>query len=283
MIENIRLQAIGAPFDTNYSSCGKRKPKYFTWTNTEQNIKIYIDHALSRGLSGNKDHKYGWTCESKIIAPNIIDDIKNRVDEYKKYYLKIFTFDEDLASLDSDFFIYCYAGSNCPWTPEEDYGIHEKTKLISFLCSQNSMTAGHRYRLSWADKLKDKVDMYGGACGSQIIGGSHCYHHRKKTEAMKDYMFSIVIENCNVNCYFTEKITDCFANGVVPVYYGSKNIVKHFDENGIIFLDEDFNISSLSKELYVSKINNVKKNFEKVLSMNLADDMLFLKLNELSK
>ena len=141
------------------------------------------------------------------------------------------------------------------------------------------MTEGHRYRLSWAEKLKDKVDMYGGACGSSIIGGSHCYHHRKKSEAMKDYMFSIAIENCKVDCYFTEKITDCFANGVIPVYYGSKNIVKHFDENGIIFLDENFDISTLSEDLYNSKLDGVKENFKRIKEIPISDDMVYILAN----
>lgn len=270
------IQAVGSPFNINHSSCGTRVPKYFRWTNENQRIKIYIDHAISGGLSGSKDNKYGWTCESKIIVPNVIQDIKNRLEEYEKYYSKIFTFDEELINLNPSFFIYCYPGSNVPWTPEEDYGVHTKNKLTSFLCSPNSMTEGHRYRLSWAEKLKDKVDLYGGACGSQIIGGSHCYHHRKKTEAMKDYMFSIVIENCSVDCYFTEKITDCFANGVLPIYYGSKNIIKHFNKNGIVFLDEDFDISSLSEEIYISKIDSIKENFEKILKMPMADDVIYL-------
>lgn len=274
-MSHIKLQAIGAPFDINYSSCGKRKPKYFAWTNTEQDIKVYIDHAIFRGLNGNKYNKYGWTCESKIIVPNVTKDIKHRLNDYKKYYSKIFTFDEELIDLDPSFFVYCYAGSNTPWTPEEDYGIHEKTKLVSFLCSNNSMTEGHRYRLSWVEKLKNQVDMY-GACGGKVIGGSHCYHHQKKTEAMQDYMFSIAIENCSVGCYFTEKLTDCFANGVVPVYYGSKNIVKHFDENGIIFLEEDFDVSMLSKDLYLSKIEGVKENYNLTCKILTADDILFL-------
>lgn len=275
---DIKIQAIGAPFNVNQSSCGTRVPKHFRWTSNPEKIRVYIDHAISGGLHGSAEYKYGWTCESKIIAPNVIQDIKNRTDEYKKYYSKIFTFDEELINLDPSFFVYCYAGSNTPWTPEEDYGLHKKTKLVSFLCSPNSMTEGHRYRLNWAERLKDKVDMYGGACGSRTIGGSHCYHHRKKTEAMKDYMFSIAIENCKVDCYFTEKLTDCFVNGVIPIYYGSKNIVKHFDENGIIFLDENFDVSSLSKEVYMSKIESVKENFEKALRMNLADDNIYLNI-----
>ena len=35
--------------------------------------------------------------------------------------------------------------------------------------------------------------------------------------------------------YFNEKIIDCFFSGTIPIYWGTKNISKYFDENGIIF------------------------------------------------
>lgn len=274
------IQAIGAGFDLQKSSCGSNQPKYFKWSDKDQKTKIFIDHSIQySGENKDRDNCYGWTSESKAIIHNVFDYIINNLDLCKKKFNKIFTYDENLISLDKEFFCYSPAGSNIPWTPVEDFGIHKKTKLISFLCSSNSMTPGHMYRLSWAERLKDKVDMYGGACGSQIIGGHYYYHHRKKTEAMNDYMFSITIENNNTDCYFTEKITDCFVNGVVPIYYGSKNIVKHFNQNGIIFLEEDFDISYISPELYYSKMEAIEDNFVRAKEMTMADDYMFLLTN----
>lgn len=273
MEKSLLIQAIGAPFDLNASSCGKRVPKTFSWTSTPQKIKVAIDHALPGELSNkNKENRFGWTCESRAITGHLFNGLKNNIEAYKESYTNIFTYDEELVNLDPSFFKYCPPGSNTPWTPENDYGIHNKTKLVSFLCSNNSMTEGHRYRLSWAERLKDKVDMYGGACGSRQLGG-HWYHHQPKTEAMNDYMFSIVIENYKMDCYFTEKITDCFANGVIPVYYGSENI-RYFDKNGIIKLTEDFDVSQLTPELYYSKLEFVKNNLEVVKNMPLSDDFL---------
>ena len=268
------IQAIGAPFNTDASSCGKRIPKTFSWTRTDQPIKVIIDHALNGGLhDNNKERKYGWTCESKAIISGVFNDLKNNIDRYKQSYTNIFTYDEELIEKDPDFFKYCPPGSSAPWTPEDEYGLHNKTKLVSFLCSNNAMTNGHMYRLSWAEKLKDKVDLYGGACGSKQIGGSHSYHHQRKTEAMNDYMFSVVIENIKVEGYFTEKITDCFANGVIPIYYGTSNI-KYFDQNGIITLTEDFDVSQLSAELYLSKLKSVENNLMIVKNMLLSDDLV---------
>lgn len=273
MEKSLLIQAIGSTFDLNASSCGKRVPKTFSWTSSAQKIRVAIDHALPGELSKkDKEYRFGWTCESKAITGYLFNSLKNNIDAYKESYTNIFTYDEELISLDPSFFKYCPPGSNTPWTPENDYGLHNKTKLVSFLCSNNAMTEGHRYRLSWAERLKDEVDMYGGACGSKQLGG-HWYHHQPKTEAMNDYMFSIVIENNKTDCYFTEKITDCFANGVIPVYYGSENI-RYFDKNGIINLTEDFDITKLTPELYYSKIENVKNNLEVVRNMPLSDDFL---------
>lgn len=273
MEKPLLIQAVGAPFDLTKSSCGKRVPKIFSWTNSPQKFKVAIDHALPGELSNkNKEGRYGWTCESKAITGYLFNHLRNDLERYKESYSNIFTYDEELIKLDPVFFKYCPPGSNTPWTPEEDYGLHNKTKLVSFLCSNNSMTDGHRYRLSWAEKLKNKVDMYGGACGSRQLGG-HWYHHQPKTEAVNEYMFSIVIENCKMDCYFTEKITDCFANGVIPIYYGPNNI-RYFDNDGIIPLTEDFDISQITAELYYSKIESIKNNLESVKEMITSDEMV---------
>jgi hypothetical protein len=273
MEKSLLIQAIGAPFDLSKSSCGSRVPETFSWSNSPQKIKVLIDHALNGGLyNNNKTNKFGWTCESKAIIPGVFDGLVHDIEKYKESYTNIFTYDENLVNLDPVFFKYCPPGSNTPWTPINEYGIHNKTKLVSFLCSNNSMTNGHKYRLFWAERLKDKVDMYGGACGSKQLGG-HCYHHQPKTEAMNDYMFSIVIENIKMDGYFTEKITDCFANGVIPVYYGTDKI-RYFDSNGIIKLTEDFDVSQLSKELYLSKLKHVENNLEITRNMLTSDDMV---------
>jgi hypothetical protein len=274
MEKSVLIQAIGAPFNVDHSSCGTRIPKIFSWTRTTQPIKVRIDHALNDGLSDtNKQGKYGWTCESKAIIGGVFNGLRSNIERYKQSYTNIFTYDEELIQLDPDLFKYCPPGSNTPWTPENEYGLHNKTKLVSFLCSNNSMTDGHKYRLSWAEKLKDKVDLYGGACGSIQIGGSHWYHHQRKTEAMNDYMFSVVIENIKVEGYFTEKITDCFANGVIPIYYGTSNI-RYFNQNGIITLTENFDVSQLSAELYLSKLKSVENNLEIIKKMQTSDDII---------
>jgi hypothetical protein len=274
----MKIQAIGNPFNINYSSCGTLTPKLFNWTNENCEIQVYMDSALVQGTKSNKHNKkFGWFCESRTVKQQIFESIKQNLDLYRNSYFKIFTCDQELINLDRNFFVFNFAGSNLPWTPRSEFGIHNKTKLVSFLCSNNSMTEGHRYRLSCAHKLKSKVDLYGNVFGANSIGthnGSH-YHHKPKTEAMKPYYFSIAMENMKYNSYFTEKITDCFANGVIPVYFGTDEIGKYFDLDGIILFTEKFDPSTLSADLYQSKINAIKTNFEIVCNMESADDMLY--------
>ena len=81
-------------------------------------------------------------------------------------------------------------------------------------------------------------------------------------DGLKNYMFSVAIENSSYNTYFTEKITDCFAVGTIPIFYGNKDIGDIFNPNGIIMLDDNFDIKSLNKDLYQSKINAIKENFQ---------------------
>lgn len=239
-----------------------------------------MDCALIKGLSTPKSNKkFGWFCESRIVRHSVFTNIKSNLSNYKKSYEKIFTCDSELINLDPDFFIFNFAGSNLPWTPREDFDIHKKSKMTSFLCSNNKMTEGHRYRVSCATKLKSKVDVYGNVFGGTTIGTKQGhYHHKPKTEAMQDYYYSIAMENIKYNSYFTEKITDCFANGVIPIYFGTDEIGKYFDLDGIIVFTEKFDPSTLSADLYQSKINSIKTNFEIACNMESADDMLYRKI-----
>lgn len=77
-------------------------------------------------------------------------------------------------------------------------------------------------------------------------------------------MFSICIENIRENDYFTEKIIDALSTKTVPIYYGCPNIGDYFDSNGIITINSidelKIVISSLSEELYYSKIQYIENN-----------------------
>jgi hypothetical protein len=94
-------------------------------------------------------------------------------------------------------------------------------------------------------------------------------------------MFSIVIENDKYETYFTEKLTDAFVTGTIPVYWGAPDIGKVFNMDGIIELTPDFDPKTLTRELYESKIEAMADNFERVQNMTSADDILYQLIGQL--
>ena len=73
----------------------------------------------------------------------------------------------------------------------------------------------------------------------------------------------------------TEKIADCFATGTIPIYYGCKDIGKVFNEDGIIWLDGTFKIEDLSFDLYHSKMDAIKDNFNRIKNLPTAEDYIY--------
>jgi len=85
------------------------------------------------------------------------------------------------------------------------------------------------------------------------------------------------MENGNYPNMISEKITDCFMTGTIPVFYGIKNIGDFFDSNGIIELNDEFMIEDLSWDLYYSKMDSIKNNFKTAMNMLVAEDYIYLK------
>ena len=75
-----------------------------------------------------------------------------------------------------------------------------------------------------------------------------------------------------------KKITDCFVTGTIPVYWGSPSIGKHFNIDGIIIFDDKFDMNILTKETYMSKMDYVKDNLERVNNIKIGDDCLYEKI-----
>jgi hypothetical protein len=155
------------------------------------------------------------------------------------------------------------------------------------ICSPKARTDGHKFRLDVAKSLMNSIDLFGGAHDSPRIGegfGPKQDWWRSKLPALKDYMFSVVFENAVYDKYYTEKITDCFATGTIPVYWGTRKVTEDFNEDGIIFFDDiKGDIEILSEDLYKSKINAIIDNLERVKSLESADDIIYKKIKSCIK
>ena len=96
---------------------------------------------------------------------------------------------------------------------------------------------------------------------------------KDKEEGLADYMFSVAIEN--MDNWWTEKILDCFLCGTIPIFYGTPNIGKWFNTDGIIILEDGFDIESLTPELYYSKMDAIKDNFQRGLPYEMIEDYIW--------
>jgi hypothetical protein len=99
-------------------------------------------------------------------------------------------------------------------------------------------------------------------------------------DALLDYRFSIAIENlsCDDN-YFTEKLTDCFLTGTIPIYHGCLNIGEFFDERGILTFNTQEELKSILDSLNEEKYNNMleyaQNNLNTCLRYALDNDAMY--------
>lgn len=250
-------------YDNGNKACSihKQESKFIKWVDSGAEETFYVDRCVGLGFDDtHSKKKYAWLLESANICPDVVEDIKSNYLHYVRTYDAIFTHNQELLELHRKFKFSPLYGS---WIVEPK--LHNKSKLISMICSDKVMCQGHQYRLSWAQRLRGKVDFYGR--GFNEI--------QSKEEGLVDYMFSVAIENASYASYFTEKIQDCFATGTIPIYYGSPDIENFFNPNGVISLTDDFDPSQLTEELYYDKLDAVKENLEIVKSFYVNEDYIY--------
>lgn len=111
----------------------------------------------------------------------------------------------------------------------EKNGLPEKDADISVICSNKTMTKGHRRRIKFVDEVLKGVRMSRFGRGYAEIAD--------KWEGLARFRYSLAIENSRHPHYWTEKISDCFLAGTVPIYWGAPNIRDYFPEDSMIVLD----------------------------------------------
>jgi hypothetical protein len=147
------------------------------------------------------------------------------------------------------------------WIDLIDQKIYPKSKDISMIASSKVMCQGHQYRQEVAGEMSSIADLFGHGRERSV---------ESKIDALKDYRFSVAMENSCVDTYFTEKILDCFLTGTIPIYWGTKKVFDVFDKSGIIWLKDFMPIkNSFNFEAeYESRKHAVLKNLEIAQSLN---------------
>ena len=235
----------------------KIEPDNFTWYRGEENTEIafYTDFSLSDIDKYRGKHKYNIAM--LMESPGVFGGPYNQIKEIEDKFDYIFTFDSELLNRSEKYIGYSLGGT---WIPPNDWAIYNKTKFISMISSVKSATYGQKLRHSVKSKLNHRVDIFGEINQAPI---------KNKLDGLKDYMFSIVTENCDKNGYFTEKLIDCFLTGTIPIYFGCKKVNELFNGLGIIRFNSIEYLESILKpnstmattEVYEESVTAIAENF----------------------
>ena len=265
-----KLSIKDSLFSHAYSSSGYNKPSYFEWDRDNQHedfIFLTDSHVFDVDIIPPNIKKYAWLLESPSITPNSYEFVYNN----SKLFDKIFTHSKKI--LDNTENSYFSPTGGCFLKDNEIKYDYEKTKLISMMISKKRFTEGQNLRHEIANKYSNHIDLMG-----------RIFDHKKfeKIDSCKEYAFSIVVENCKEDYYFTEKIIDCFLTGTVPIYCGCPSIDKFFNKKGLITFNTVDELEKIIKDenylisFYTDNANDILENFEIALNHKISEDYIYV-------
>lgn len=150
-----------------------------------------------------------------------------------------------------------------------------KSKKLCTLIAGNKVAKGpkelyseRRRAIGWFERNHPEAfEFFGPGWNSRVFGGAlrplnrvplllkilsrryQCYRGlaQGKRQTLANYRFCICFENAHsIPGYITEKLLDCLAAGVIPVYWGAPNITDHIPEDCFV----DFRRFRGYRELY---------------------------------
>ena len=240
--------------------------------NYSSEVTIFTDKYLDKKTisSVNSKIKIGWIQEPPVVHSFVYEKLPEYIDSLD-YLL---TFSKELAEKYEKCieFPWCYLR-----VAEKDWGIHKKTKTVSMIASNKKWAPGHILRHKIAENISKKynIDLWGG--------GFKKFPSLGKNLALNEYMYSIVIQNSQIDTFFTD-LVDPMITGTIPIFWGTKEVSKIFNPKGIIFfntIEELENIlENIGQEDYEERLEAVKENFEIAKKYWLVDDQLADKIKE---
>ena len=196
-------------------------PSFFEWYRGPDDTAtcVFTDFNLADVDKCHAKVKIAMLMESPEIFPLAYDQILHIKDTFDF----ILTFDQETYNslrLSGYKTAFTYPLGGC-WIDKP--AIYPKTKKVSMILSEKTGATGHKLRHEIMKKFPNDIDFYGK--GIKPI--------ENKLEALQDYQFSIVVENCQRDAYFTEKIIDCFMTGTIPIYWGCPSIDRFFENEPV--------------------------------------------------
>ena len=111
-----------------------------------------------------------------------------------------------------------------------------------------------------------------------FVNNPNIDRYQNKINFLRQYKFSIAMENSFNTGYVTEKIITCFLAGTIPIYYGDVCLEYFINPKTFIQIKpwDDFT----EKIILIKKIDNDDKLYFNMLKEDINLDSLFIKLQE---
>mmetsp|Transcript_53675 Transcript_53675/g.142272 ORF Transcript_53675/g.142272 Transcript_53675/m.142272 type:complete len:286 (+) Transcript_53675:167-1024(+) len=207
-----------------------------------------------------------WLVEPRAMSPAVYKEAQERA--LKGQLDLVFTHEWALVRRGGPF-RYCPFGTT--YLRRAHHRLYNKTALVSLIASrkghpsQGGGMQGHSMRHA-AIALLTPQRLVAGLYADGYPEARRGWQ-ASKLAGLKDYMFSVVIENVREECWFTEKLVDALLTGTVPIYWGCQGIGAHFNMGGIIPFDDVHQlpaiIRSLSPAAYRDRRAAIEDNFRR--------------------
>lgn len=203
-----------------------------------------------------------WLLEPPVLIPSIYHWVSHN----HHLFSYVVTYEKSLLDLGSNFVVV--PGGGC-WIPPLLQQVYPKAKSTSIIVSGKRFLVQHNLRHAIVEHFARYMDVYGRGYNPII----------SKIEGLKDYRFSVTVENYKSNEFgFTEKLIDCFATGTIPVYCGP-SLEGVFNLDGVIKFDnlEELGriLPTLTPALYTSKLDAIQDNFTRMEDHIIAEDWIW--------
>jgi hypothetical protein len=182
----------------------------------------------------------------------------------KDSYKAIFTYDKRFVELGPPFYYFPMGGSYI-----SDSGMFSKNKTVSMIVGKKSITSGHNLRHQIATSIHEGIDYFALPSDPPITN---------KVQALRPYLYSIIVESSKVDYWISEKLIDCLSQGTIPVYWGG-GLKNSFSSHGIIRFDDvdglKFILPNLTADQYMQRTDAIYENIRLSQKYRCVEDWLY--------
>ncbi len=243
-------------------------PSYFIWDREMKSPSKYVfitEESFLKAAFKNPGNSIAFMIEPACINPESYRYIRQNYSDF----VYVLSHDKDFLKQIPNGLYYPFGGC---WIEEKDRQVYPKSKFMSIIASGKKEAPGHRLRHEVIENFAKKynIDVFGR--GYKPIDS--------KLEALKDYYYTIVIENESSKGWFTEKLIDALQCGCIPLYWGAPDINEYFSgTKGIFNMESLETLLGISKNemisYYCTQGHTINKMFELSKKYSCPEDWIF--------